>query len=281
MIRYSEFRKQQQKFLSRDGNISYIDKGKSSKVIVLLHGVPTSGWLYRNMIDALSKEYRVIAPDMLGFGNSDNPSDYKLYHEKTHAKRLLALMNHLKIKDWTHVFHDAGGLWTWELLKLEPNRISKLVILNTIIYKEGFKPPVKFRKNRISKAIIGLYKSKLFNSLLLNALFKQGANVKIEKETFLGYKQPLLEGKINGMYHFFSKTKQLPNYKELLRTLNIPAMVVWGKNDSFLKWKPQAEAVISDLKIKPEYVHILEGTHFIQEETPEKITELILEFQNI
>ena len=63
-ITYDNFRAQQKSFTSKDGVIKYIDKGEGP-VILLLHGVPTSGWLYRKMIDPLVEEgYRVIAPDL-------------------------------------------------------------------------------------------------------------------------------------------------------------------------------------------------------------------------
>jgi len=93
------------------------------------HGVPTSSWLYRKLIDPLvASGYRVIAPDMLGFGNSANPKGYTIYDKKEHARRILGLMEHLKINNWHHVMHDAGGLWTWELFKQAPSKISKLTI---------------------------------------------------------------------------------------------------------------------------------------------------------
>ena len=66
------------------------------------------------MIDDLAKTHRVIAPDMLGFGSSNSPKGYEIYEPKEHANRLLGLMSFLKINSWNHVFHDAGGLWTWE-----------------------------------------------------------------------------------------------------------------------------------------------------------------------
>jgi len=117
-LTYTDFRKSQEAFVSEDGDMKYIDRGKG-EVVVLLHGVPTSGWLYRKMIDSLvDKGYRVIVPDMLGFGSSDSPKGYDLYTPEAHSKRLLALMDSLEIKNWNHVFHDAGGLWTWELFKL-------------------------------------------------------------------------------------------------------------------------------------------------------------------
>ena len=158
-INYSAFRTRQKSFLSKDGEIKFIDEG-SGPTLLLLHGIPTSGWLFRKMITPLVDEgYRVIVPDMLGFGGSDSPKGYEIYSEPNQAQRLLDLMDSLMLKNWTHVFHDAGGLWTWELLKKQPNRINRLIILNTIIYKEGFKPPMRFGRNFITKGIMTLYLS--------------------------------------------------------------------------------------------------------------------------
>jgi len=135
-----EFRTKQKTFKSSDGKIKFIDEG-IGEVILLLHGIPTSSWLYRKMInDLVEKGHRVIIPDMLGFGNSDSPNGYEIYSSKEHSKRLIELMDSLKIKTWNHVMHDAGGLWTWELIKYNPNRIHKLIILNTIILQDGFFP---------------------------------------------------------------------------------------------------------------------------------------------
>ena len=278
IISYEIYRERQKSFLSKDGEIKFIDEG-SGPALLLLHGIPTSGWLYRKMITSLVSEgYRVIVPDMLGFGGSDSPKGYEIYSESNQAQRLLALMDSLMVKNWIHVFHDAGGLWTWELLKKQPNRINRLVILNTIIYKDGFKPPMRFGKNFITKGIMTLYKTKLFNGFLIKKLFEGGlSKVTLSKSELEGYKLPLLEGKINGIYYFFSKTcHNIENYKSLLQGLNIPASVIWGDNDVFLLWKPQAEQVVEDLKIADDNIHLLEAKHFIQEEIPKEICNLIV-----
>jgi len=95
---------------SAEGNISYIDKGEGEPIL-LLHGVPTSGWLYRKMIDPLVKKgYRVIVPDMLGYGSSDNPDGYDIYDKKEQARHILGLMEHLNIPNWHHVMHDVPKL---------------------------------------------------------------------------------------------------------------------------------------------------------------------------
>tara|TARA_R110000822_G_scaffold135170_1_gene272788 strand:+ start:1061 stop:1366 length:306 start_codon:yes stop_codon:yes gene_type:complete len=69
-LTYANFRSSQKSFLSSDGTLKYIDKGEG-KVILLLHGIPTSSWLYSKIINGLISEgYRVIAPDMLRFGSN-------------------------------------------------------------------------------------------------------------------------------------------------------------------------------------------------------------------
>ncbi|CAM1342979.1 alpha/beta fold hydrolase [Tenacibaculum amylolyticum] len=279
-MNYAAFRKAQQYFQSEDGKIAYIDQG-TGPVILLVHGIPTSGWLYRHIIPQLSSHgYRVIAIDMLGFGSSDAPKDYEIYEEHKQAQRIINLMDFLNIEKWTHVFHDASGLWTWELCKLQPQRIQNLVILNTIIYEEGFVPPMRFGKNLFTRFVMWLYTIKFTNNKLITNLFNMSVTQNnLTKTDLEGYKKPLLEGKNKAMYYFFSRTcHNLPNYKNILKGLNKPTLVIWGKNDEFLKWEPQEQLVVKDLDILPENIHLLDAKHFIQEEQPKYISELISNF---
>lgn len=279
-MNYSDFRESQHIFNSKDGKIAFIDQG-TGPVLFLLHGIPTSGWLYRKMIPLLVKKgYRVIVPDMLGFGSSDSPKSYETYIEKKQAQRVLDLMDFLKIEKWTHVFHDASGLWTWELCKIQPERIQRLVILNTIIYSEGFKPPMRFGKNLFTKIIMSLYTLKITNNILIKNLFKMSLlNNNLTKTDLEGYKKPLLEGKNKAMYYFFSRTcHNLPNYKNLLKSLQKTTIVIWGKEDEFLKWEPQKDLVTKDLKINIKNIHQIKAKHFIQEEKPEEISNFIHSF---
>lgn len=278
-ITYSQFRAKQLDFSSSFGNIKYVDQGEGA-VILLLHGVPTSGWLYRNMIDELSRFNRVIVPDMLGFGHSDSPEGYEIYNEENHATRLLELMNHLGVPSWTHVTHDAGGLWTWELMRKDPNRIEKLVVLNTIIYEAGFDPPIRMKKGFIARTAMWSYRNGITTNMMLRGLFKTGLKENnLNKTDLEGYKTPLLEGKTKAMYYFFTQTCQdLPLYEEVLQQSNIPVAVIWGQHDEFLLWEPQKNAVIKDMKISEENIHIIDAKHFIQEEQPAALVQFIQEF---
>jgi pimeloyl-ACP methyl ester carboxylesterase len=279
-LSYDSFRESQKKFTTKDGDIAYIDKGQGP-VIVLLHGVPTSGWLYRKMIDPLvDGGYRVIAPDMLGFGNSDSPKGYEIYSEEMHAERLLELMSQLEIDSWTHVMHDAGGLWTWELLEQAPQKVENLVILNSIIYEEGFDPPIRFEPGFMARTAMWSYRNGITTNMMLKGLFKSGMQENtLNKEDLNGYKTPMREGKTRGMYYFFTQTcNTLPDYQSMIQKINIPTTIIWGKDDSFLKLSPQQEALVKDLNIKPQNIHLLDAKHFIQEEKPEEIVNLIAEF---
>ena len=232
------------------------------------------------MINPLvSKGYRVIVPDMLGCGNSDSPEGYEAYDKKEHAKRILGLMEHLKIENWHQVIHDAGGLWTWEMLKIKPEKVNRLTILNTIIYEEGFHPPIKVEEDHaMSKLIKWSYSNS--TNVMVCQLFKSGMDdFKMSNADVDGYKIPLKKDKTHSIHKFFTtNTKSIPDYSETLKSLNIPVQVIWGKNDEILKWEPQSKKVIADLKIKASNIHILDKNHFLQEEIPNELVSYIESF---
>ena len=279
-ITYEKFREDQKFFRSSDGVIKYIDKGEGP-VIVLLHGVPTSGWLYRKMMYPLiAGGYRVIIPDMLGFGSSDSPESYDLYSEENHAKRLLALLNSLKIKKWTQVVHDAGGLWTWELMKQAPNRIKKLILLNSIIYPEGYYPSVCFKPGTVAKTAVWSYSSGVTTNSILKKLFETGLQENTLNEIDIqGYKQPWIEKKTDALYYFFTKTcNGISDYTDVFDTLEIPVAVIWGIHDTSNQWTPQQKKVRIVFDIADKNIHLIDEKHFIQETHARDVSYKILNF---
>jgi len=283
---YTSFRSEQKSFSTTQGTLRYIDKGpRKGKAILLLHGIPTSGWLYRHMIDDLAASgYRVIAPDMLGFGSSDSPKGYELYNEKNHAARLLVLMDSLGLKSWHHVCHDAGGLWTLALAERAPERIKSLTLLNSVLLKEGFNPPVRMKPGLLAKTAMAGYRNSITNNVMMGSLLKQGLEdcpqlTEVDRE---GYRRPLLEGKTDSLYYFFSKTcNRLPDYSSSLNRLashQCPVQVIWGINDTMLLWNPQAAELKKRLHISPSDIHLLKANHFLQEEKPAAVSALIDQF---
>ena len=279
-ITYEKFRTEQKSFTSEDGTLKYIDTGEGP-VIVLLHGVPTSGWLYRKMIAPLVKSgYRVIVPDMLGYGSSDSPEGYEIYDNQNHAKRLIALMDSLQVTNWNHVMHDAGGLWTWEVFQQAPGRIEKLALLNTIVYEEGFHPPVTFKPGFIAKTAMWMYSNGITTNMLLKKLFQKGLSKNTLNEPDVeGYKVPLREKKTKGMYYFFTQTcNEFPDYSTTFEEIDIPVSVIWGIHDDMLQWSPQQEKIIKSFSIPEENIHLLSEKHFIQETKSKEITKHLISF---
>ena len=97
-------------FFKGDGfSQHFVDEGpRDASPIIMLHGEPTWGYIYRKFIPALSKENRIIVPDHMGFGKSETPQD-KEYTLKTHVENLSNLIEFLDLKNITFVGQDWGG----------------------------------------------------------------------------------------------------------------------------------------------------------------------------
>lgn len=110
----------------------YLDEGRGEPV-VMVHGNPTWSFYYRNLTLALRDSYRVIVPDHIGCGLSDKPAADKYnYNLKQRVDDLEALLSHLGIdKNITLVVHDWGGMIGMAYAARHPERIERLVILNT------------------------------------------------------------------------------------------------------------------------------------------------------
>lgn len=124
-------------FQSADGAMHYVDEGpREGRPVIMLHGNPTWGYLYRNFIPPLVKAgFRAIVPDHLGFGRSDKPDNPDLYRIPRHAARLEALLESLDLRYATIVPQDWGGpIGLWWAGK-HPKRIRSLAILNTVAHR--------------------------------------------------------------------------------------------------------------------------------------------------
>ncbi len=124
----------------QDLRMHYVDEGpRDGPVMLLLHGMPTWSYLYRDMIPGLvTAGYRCIAPDHLGFGRSDKPTDPHWYTIARHTEILTTLITGLDLTDVTLVCQDWGGPIGLAQAVTMPERFSRLVIMNTWLHHEGY-----------------------------------------------------------------------------------------------------------------------------------------------
>ncbi|MHB8588293.1 MAG: alpha/beta fold hydrolase [Candidatus Dormibacteraceae bacterium] len=108
----------------------YVDEG-AGEPIILIHGEPTWSYLYRNLIPAMSRRFRVIAPDHMGFGKSESPAS-AAYTLERHARNLASLIEDLDLHNITLVMQDWGGPIGAVLASRHPERMKRFVAMNTI-----------------------------------------------------------------------------------------------------------------------------------------------------
>lgn len=109
----------------------YVDEG-TGRPILLLHGQPTWGYIFRNFIRPLSASHRVIVPDHMGFGKSETPPDRE-YTLRAHVENLTALIETLDLRDMTFVMQDWGGPIGVGYAVRHPERVHSLVLMNTAV----------------------------------------------------------------------------------------------------------------------------------------------------
>jgi haloalkane dehalogenase len=118
-------------YVEQDGlRMHYVDEGDGDPVL-LLHGEPTWAYLYRKVISRLTPTHRCVAPDYFGFGRSDKPTDPGWYSYDRHAESIARFAKQLDLRKTTLVMQDWGGPIGFRFAVEHPDRVARLVVLNT------------------------------------------------------------------------------------------------------------------------------------------------------
>ena len=280
-IAYQNYTETLDSFETDYGIMKYSDTG-SGQPILLVHGVPTNSWMYRNLANELTENgYRVIAPDLMGFGASDRIPEYEDYNFEHQAEIVIELMQNLGINEWEQVTHDMGGLVTLHMARLVPEKISHLYLLNTIVYKDTFHPPADFNyENKLHRWFLELHAHPIIGKLIVNNMLRSGTDYHMfTASDRAGYWLPIRYG-AGALVHFFTHTSEIKNnideYRSWLVSSNIPTSIIWGEDDPFLG----IESVVflqNEMNIPDDSILILEDKkHVIAEESFAEIAEFII-----
>ena len=280
-----------------DGNgflMHYVDEGpRQANPIILLHGEPTWGYLYRKFIPELSKSYRVVVPDMMGFGKSETPQD-KEYTLKTHVENLSRLIDNLKLTNITFVGQDWGGPITAAYSIRNLNKVKSFVLINTLFgYSKEERPKNLspwfqwIKKHYQDKTLDGIL-GELGSTLLSVMKIPNFTNNNIINETWIN-----------------AYSAQFPDRASCIGAINFPLdallnrivpYIVEGIKQGDLKSLCSKPAVLAygmkDKAIEPDYairdfkalfpgskvVEMPNAGHYSQEDEPELLINLIKEF---
>jgi len=137
--------------LSNDERIYYLDEGQGEKVFVLIHGNMSSGVHYKPFIDRMRNEYRIIAPDMRGFGDSSYKTPINGLEDL--GTDILDLLDALNIQKYYLVGWSTGGAIAMDIAAKRQNSVEKLILVESCSYR-GY--PI-FKKDASGQPILGEY----------------------------------------------------------------------------------------------------------------------------
>jgi haloalkane dehalogenase len=264
-------------YVDQDGlRMHYVDVGNGDPVL-LLHGEPTWSVLYRKVIREL-EGFRCIAPDYFGFGRSDKPTDPGWYSYDTHAGSVERLVEELDLRRLTVVVQDWGGPIGFGLCVRQPERVARLVVLNTGI---GARPPNEtwLRFQAMMRAAGSDIQA---GRLVRGALVQPAA-----EDVIAGYDAPfpVPESRV-GIVRFpelvatssdHPSAPAMLDVRERLRTFEQPALVLFGGDDAI--FPRHAAERMAQLLPNAELDPPVEGAgHFLQEDRGEVVGRRIAEW---
>ncbi len=275
------------RFHSVDGvRLAYVEQGKGEP-IVLLHGNPTWGYLYRKFIPPLARRNRVIVPDHMGFGRSDKPLDPSRYRLARHISNLESLLLKLDVRNATLVLQDWGGPIGLGFAVQHPDRIKRLVLLNTWawVIPEGTRiHPLleQFRTPGLGEALVqglnlfvegflpaGIYKKEHVTAALMQA-YRAPFPDWNSRVGVLAFPRDIVVGNDH------PSAPTMHEISQKLPALEVPVLLVWAMQDP--AFPPGMIRVWQKIYPHAE-VHTLDHAgHYLQEDEPETIVALIQEF---
>ena len=275
-----------QKVQVQDTKIFYREAGDPSRpTILLLHGFPTSSFMYREIIPVLATKYHVIAPDLPGFGFTESPSRVKFDYKFQHLAEVMAGFTQvLGLKKYAIQVFDYGAPVGLRLALLHPEKVTAIITQNGNAYEEGladaWNPIQKYwrdpsMENREAlraflkpDSVAWQYTFGVKDVSLIapetytldSALLARPENEEIQLDLFLDYA---------------SNVALYPKFQKFFRDYQPPILAVWGKNDPFFI-PPGAEAFKRDVKTAE--VHFFDTGHFALETHHQEIAALIVDF---
>ena len=249
----------------RGMRMHYLDEGEG-EVILALHGEPSWCYLYRKFIPVL-KRYRFIAPDFLGFGKSDKPTDWRDYTYQMHLDTLKHFCDTLDLKDITLVVQDWGGLLGLGLLGQQPEMFKRVVILNTFL-PIGKKLKLPFK--------IWVWFARYHPSLPVGKIIQFASYQKLPKEVIQAYDAPFPNRKYKAGARAFpslvpgnKKDPAVPflvKAREVLSNWEKPALVLFSDHDKVLGGLEKFFYKLIPSSKQQQKIIISEAGHFLQEE---------------
>lgn len=273
------------RYIEVDGIKTFVLDRGSGEAVFCIHGVPTSSYLYRKVIRALSAlGMRGISVDLPGFGFSERPENFN-YSFPGYSRFLSKVIEVLGLEKFHLVVHDIGGPIGFALAAENQEKILSLTILNTWIDVVNFKKPLPMRP--FEKPLLGDIQLAsiqyptwymMFNSMGLYDTFQ------VPKEEIFAYVDLLK--RVDGGNAFLKVMRNFEcseKFRELclkaVQDTTYPVQAIWGVEDPGLTFEHYGKEIHAAASLQ--HVYKLKARHYLQEEKWQDIAEFIANLAKI
>ena len=268
-------------------NLHYVSQG-TGELMLMLHGFPEFWYSWRHQITKFSDRYRVVAPDLRGYNDSDKPQDLDAYDMSELIADVKGIVEGLGYDSCILVAHDWGGAIAWNFAYTYPQMVQKLIVLNIphpALFAKGLRTPQQLLKSWYIFAFqIPWLPEFLFQLNDYQAIKNAFVEMAIDKTAFptedlIAYRDAAAKpGALTAMINYYRQA-----FKSLFSTqqpqwdiLQVPTLTIWGESDTALgkELTYGTEEYVSDWRVR----YIPNCSHWVQQEQPELVNQYIEEF---
>jgi len=263
----------QPKYVEIEGlRMAWVESGAGDPIL-MVHGEPTWGYIYRKMMPPLEPVGRAVVPDLIGFGRSDKPRPANAYSYRAHARWLRKFIQALDLERITLVCQDWGGLLGLRVLAQIPERFARVVAMNTGLPYGNVRTGAFLKWRHFSQNVDYMDVPRL----MLSTIRLQSCV--LSEDEAAAYQAPFPSRDYQtGAIAFPRLVPTHPDdpgaYEnrqamEKLRTLDLPVFLAWGEEDAITR---KAEELLRGIFPHAAPTYLVPGAgHFLQEEAGEEV----------
>ncbi|OBG79320.1 MULTISPECIES: alpha/beta fold hydrolase [unclassified Mycobacterium] len=258
----------------------------AAPAVVLLHGFPTSSYMFRDLLPALADRYHVIAPDHLGFGLSDAPPVEAFDYTFDGLTELTAgLLDTLGVQRYAMYVQDYGAPIGWRLALRDPAAITAIVTQNGNGYDAGFvesfwKTVWAYQDDQSPETEAAVRQFLTLDATRWQYLTGVPDETLVDPESWL-HDYALISRPGNDLVQlklfrdYATNAPLYPRLHDYFRASRVPLLAVWGRGDQI--FGPAGATAFAD-DLPDAEIHLLDGGHFLLESASDEVTELIRRF---